>query len=195
MDPKFADMHKLTLLYGNSISLYNESHKKFLHCFADAKLQEKIVDLAVQRLNCPNPLAEDLDWQFDISTCPNEADPDWTNWPISDLEQHRDDFPISIPKMEAPIDTNAILQWVLGSYRLNRAKRYITLQVAIRKLFCFLCLHIVFQSRREAEEIKDTFADVMELYEIAKQRPKKLRIYVRLMDQAPSDWDPALYGE
>ena len=67
MDPKFADMHKLTLLYGNSISLYNESHKKFLHCFADAKLQEKIVDLAVQRLNCPNPLAEDLDWQFDIS--------------------------------------------------------------------------------------------------------------------------------
>ena len=67
--------------------------------------------------------------QFDISKCPSVNARHWTKWPIEELEQHRNDFPIPIPCLDSADDYYSLTHWVLGTYRLNQAKKYITLQV------------------------------------------------------------------
>ena len=54
-DAEYASMNKMTLLYANSVDAFNLSHKKFNN-LADEELQRTIIQLALRRLNCPNPL-------------------------------------------------------------------------------------------------------------------------------------------
>ena len=77
----------------------------------------------------PINLLLDLRLQFDIDKCPASNARHWTKWPIEELEQHRNDFPIPIPCLDSADDYYSLTHWVLGTYRLHQAKKYITMQV------------------------------------------------------------------
>ena len=82
LDEEFVNFNKLNMIYANSVDAFNSSHKKFNHSFIDEKQQELLIDIALMRLNRPNPFKSNLQLEFDISQCPSHNDQDWIHWPI-----------------------------------------------------------------------------------------------------------------
>lgn len=165
------------MLYANSIDLFNLGHAKFLTGFANEDQQREIVQRVRNLLNRPNPLDSGLSFPFDIEQCPKDEDENWTNFPIEDIENFRNSFNIPIPLMPEPLDMHSLLMWILGSYRLRQARKYTTAQ-----------------SHREARDDAANLQDLDEMFQIARQKPKKLRIYVRHLEMAGDDWDEELFG-
>lgn len=165
------------MIYGNSVDLFNLGHAKFLTRFANEDQQREIVEKVRKRINRPNPLDSGLSFPFEIEQCPDEDDDAWTNFAIADLENFRNNWGIPIPLMPEPLDMHSMIMWILGSYRLNQARKYTTAQ-----------------SHREAREDAQNLKNLEEMFEIARQKPKKLRIYVRHLERPGDDWDEEIFG-
>lgn len=58
-----------------------------------------MANLVAQRLNVINGFDVDLEFPFDIDKCPSKNDPGWTVFPLKDLDEFREAFPIKIPKL------------------------------------------------------------------------------------------------
>ena len=117
MDERFAKMSKLTLIYANSIDLFNLGHVKFLTRFANEDEQREIVERVKNLLNRPNPMDSGLRFSFDFTKCPGERDREWTSFAIADLDQYRNAFPIPIPLLGSAVSYHDLIMWILGNYR------------------------------------------------------------------------------
>ena len=96
----------------------------------DEQEQEWLIQRALERLNCPNPLFELKDFPFNISKCPKKDDPNWGHFELQDIDDHRHDYDIEIPVLKEE-DRMSLLSLALGSYRIRQARKYTTLQVSM----------------------------------------------------------------
>ena len=180
LNPNYGKIPLVNLIYSCIIDSYTKGHLRFHLKFANEDLQRHLVDNVIaKRLNYPNPMTMDLGFPFDISQCPRSNSRDWIQFPISEIEQHRNIFGFNIPKLEQNEETlRAIFDLGNGTYRLVRAPYY------------FLLLRML-----ELMDIKDTFQDHQAYIEACKIRPQNTPIFVRHMEERPSQWQNDLHGE
>lgn len=99
--PDFGNIPKLQLqvLYGCTVGMYNDCHPKFKIKYLNSTEQVEMVNLVTQRLNLINGFDVGLEFSFEIDKCSQKSDPGWTVFPLKQLNEHREAFPIEIPKL------------------------------------------------------------------------------------------------
>ena len=77
---------KLQVMYAVTMGLITFSHKLFRTKYGDANQLAEIANMVRVRLNLPNPFTMDLDWECDLTRCPNLQNPG-PGWIIITLDQ------------------------------------------------------------------------------------------------------------
>ena len=97
-----AHVPKLQVMYAVTMGIITFSHRLFRTNYGSPEQLAEIANMVRVRLNLPNPFTMDLNWECDLSRCPNLQNPG-AGWSIVSLDEwHRRNngtYPIAVQNL------------------------------------------------------------------------------------------------
>ena len=168
-------MQRINMLYTNSVTNFNDTHKKFGITYVDGEEKECIPDLVLKRMNLAQGFdADEVTFDVNLDKCPGKKTMEgWQEIPMGDFDARRETLVPGYPVRKlAKGNTRAIHNFGVGSYRPRKGS--ITADQIRRK---------------ELDDHLDDFADWAAYLDACRELPKTTPIYYRVIEGPTSGWE------
>ena len=180
LKPDFADITKIQILYGCSVSAFEMTHRKYHTKWLSPLEQDQMVQLVKKRLNQSNPYdSDEIEFPFPIEFVPSAND--HAGWTVMTLKEFHDGqrltLPLIIPYLPEEHFHESMSNFSMSNYRMQQGMYYVTLM-----------------RLREISEFKQNYTKRSDFLKDLHKRPESMKLYFRLLSERPNGWDDSQYG-
>ena len=134
----------------------------------------------LRRLNLPNPMCMNLDFEFELKYYPRKSKTsDWDSVPLIQIWDHLQSMGLTLNIMSSPSQENidALHDLELGNFLIFQVQHF---SMLIKKM--------------EIRNQKITIKNQKEYLKLLREKPSQVEIKVRRMTKAPDQWDSETFG-
>ena len=171
-------MQRINILYTNTVSNFNDTHKKFGITYVEGEEKECIPALVLKRMNLAQGFDDEaVTFDENLDKCPGKRSMEgWKEIPMGEFDARRETLVPEFPVRKlARGNTRAIHNFGVGSYRPIKGANT---GGQIR--------------RKELEDHLEDFADWPAYLDACRELPKTTPIYYRVIEGPTSGWAAGL---